>query len=148
MEPLPEAATSKTIFVLSLELGVRNETVLAVMREMGLEADNLSISIDPEIQESIVERMVEKGVIAARAADAAKRRQITEQPFADDEILAEALGASELGYSEARIPPQILQQTSIAEKPSLFQRLFGKKKEIAQSLKEYDVSEEGTAKPL
>ena len=142
MEPLPEAATSKTIFVLSLELGVRNETVLAVMREMGLEADNLSISINPEIQESIVERMVEKGVIAARAADAAKRRQITEQPFADDEILAEALGASELGYSEARIPPQILQQTSIAEKPSLFQRLFGKKKEIAQSLKEYDVSEE------
>ncbi len=137
-----EIEQTKTALDLALELGLRSETVVQSLQKLGLEADNASVSIDPDMEEMVVEQMVADGVAPSSLSKGKGRRQRSDDPLVDDELLTEALGASESGFSESQIPRQLLVESRFAEKPSLFQRLFKKKKDLAKTLKKSETSEE------
>ncbi|RJP19893.1 MAG: hypothetical protein C4527_26205 [Candidatus Omnitrophota bacterium] len=134
--------SGKTALELALELGVRSETVLQVLRRLGLKADSAVSPIDGEMEEMIVDQMIADGLVPVRLAKGKGRRILSQEPLVDDDLLTEALGASEAGFSESRIPRQLLIESRFAEKPSFFGRFFHKKNDLARTLKESETTEE------
>ncbi|MFH1738889.1 MAG: tetratricopeptide repeat protein [bacterium] len=118
-----QAFGENTVLDLALRLGVRTQAVLDTLNSMGLEIDDPTAPLDPQIEETVIGRMVESGQVAKRALKKAKKRRHAQDPIADDTILKEALGASQVGYSEAAIPRQVAHLVT-EEKPSLLER-FG-----------------------
>ena len=134
MSPPKKGKPRKSILDLALELGVRTDVVLQSMRDMGLSADESS-RVDVDEEAALVDRMIEGGAISSSLSKGKGRRKLSEEPIVDDDLLTEALGASENGFSDANIPRQI-QFESGFEKKSFFQKFFGKKKDIVSSLKD------------
>lgn len=130
----------KSVLNLALELGVRTETVLQAMRDMGLSADEWT-TFDADEESTIIEHMVINGAVSSSLAKGKRRRKPTEEPIVDDDLLTEALGSSENGFSDSNIPRQI-QFESGFEKKSLMQKWFGKKNDIAISLKKNPFDED------
>ncbi len=58
----------------------------------------------------------------------------------NDDLLKEAMGASEKGFNESSIPRQIQLESSF-DQPGFFGRLFGKKNNLAKSLTDQPLSE-------
>ncbi|MBD3266405.1 tetratricopeptide repeat protein [bacterium] len=134
--------TVKSVLDLALELGVRTDTVLQAMQQLGYGSALPTDPLEPGLEQSLVDRLVDDGVISTSLQNGKGRRKRTGQPIANDDIVTEALGASETGFKESQIPRQITFETSFAEKPSLFQRWFGKKQNLVGSLKERNLSAE------
>lgn len=135
-------SASKTVLELALELGVRAQRLVEAMRDIGLEADGVDAVVDPDIESTLIEQMVDQGALPSDLLKGKGRRALTDEPIADDDLVKEALGASESGFSEARIPKRIQLESSFEEKPSLFQRWFGKKNALAKKLKNQEYSPE------
>lgn len=137
----PKKGTSKKpILDLALELGVRTDAILQSMRDMGLKADE-STSLDSDQESVLIDHMIESGAVTTNLVKGKGRRKLSSEPVVDDNLLLEALGAGESGFSNANIPRQI-QFESGFEKKSLWQKWFGKKKDIAASLQENPLTEE------
>ncbi len=95
----------KTVLDLAIELGTQTETVLGVMRQMGLEGHDPTAVIDPELEGRLVQRMAESGRVPKRALK--KRRRRPGGLGVDRNILASALGATERGFREDSVPEDI-----------------------------------------
>ena len=134
------SADKKPILDLALELGVRTETLQQAMQDMGLSAD-AAASFDADEEAVLIEQLVSTGVVAENLIKGKGRRKLSDEPVIDDDILTEALGASESGFSDENVPRQILFESSFEKKPFL-QRLFSKKKDIVNSLAESSFSPE------
>jgi tetratricopeptide (TPR) repeat protein len=134
--------SSKTVLDLALELGIRSQTVVQTLEKMGMNALSPTDSIDPALEKSLLDQMVGEGKISSALLKGKGRRKPSQDPIADDNLITEALGASESGFNEAFIPKQVTFESSFAEKPSLLKRLFGKKQDIASALKNQDISED------
>ncbi|MBD3266406.1 hypothetical protein GF373_07025, partial [bacterium] len=132
--------TPKTVLDLALELGVRTDTVIQAMQRLGLETIQPTEQLDAGLEQSLVNQLVEDGLVSSSLQKGKGRRKRTEEPLVNDDIVTEALGASEGGFNESKIPRQITFESSFAEKPSLFQRFFGKKQNLVDSLKEQNLS--------
>lgn len=132
--------SEKTILDVALELGVRSETVLEAVQAIGLEAEGLDMSIDSELESMVVNHLVSEGSLPEKVAKGRGRRKRSDEPLADDDLITEALGASKDGFSQSQIPRQIVLESSFDESKSWFSRLFGKKKNLANSLKEHAYS--------
>ncbi len=61
MDTTLASGKSKSVLQLALELGVRGETLLQTMKHMGLEAEGTDSPIDPGLEDSIIEQMVDDG---------------------------------------------------------------------------------------
>ncbi len=142
MSPAVGVDEGKTALDLALELGVRSETVVHTLQKLGLEGDGGDAAIDPEMEEMLVDQMVTDGLVPPSLSKGKNRRKRSSEPFVDDDLLTEALGASETGFSESHIPRQLLVESRFSEQPSLWQRLFKKKKDLVRTLKENLPSED------
>ncbi|MBN2327590.1 MAG: hypothetical protein JXR73_10590, partial [Candidatus Omnitrophica bacterium] len=128
----------KSILDFSLQLGVRTEAVLQAMRDMGLSADESS-EIGADEKSVILDRMIENGAISSCSSKKIKPRKLSGQSAVPDDLLIEALGASENGFSDAYIPRQVLFEQNLNTK-SLFQKWFGPKNQLASSIKDKSLS--------
>ena len=126
---------SKTALELALELGVRAETVLRAMKSAGYDVDDPMTEVDSLLEQRLVEEMVDHGELPQSMVSGKGRRQITDDPFVDDEAVTQALGASSSGFSESNIPRQITLESSFDKPPSIFSRMFSKAKNLARTLK-------------
>ena len=117
-----QALGENTVLDLALRLGVRTQVVLDTLNSLGLEIDDPTAPLDPQIEETVVDRMVESGLVAKRVLKRARKRRRVQEPIADDMILKEALGASQVGYSDEAIPRQVSHLVA-EEKPSLLERV-------------------------
>lgn len=137
----PVAEKNRTVLDLALELGVRSDAVLRAMNQIGASADDAASTIDPSLVSDVVQQLVQDGLVTSKLGKGKGRRKLTGEPIVDDEIMKEALGAGESGFSPSRIPRKILLEEEF-EEPSFFQKWFGKKNVIARSLKEQDIDED------
>lgn len=125
----------KTVIDLARELGVRTEILLDTLEKIGA-PDESAYEIGPALEQSLIEQMAADGIVAAALRQGKKVRKVTEGPVVDDEILLEALGAGENGFSDAHIPAEILRAAVPQAKPSILQRWFGRPRNLAAALKE------------
>lgn len=107
----------KTVIDLARELGVRTEILLDTLEKIGA-PDESAYEIGPALEQSLIEQMAADGIVAAALRQGKKVRKVTEGPVVDDEILLEALGAGENGFSDAHIPAEILRAAVPQAKPS------------------------------
>lgn len=136
------AHSSKTVLDLALELGVRRETVLSTLQKMGLAVDPVMESIGPGVEKELIQQMVSDGLVSSALQKGKGRRKITGQPLVDDDLVTEALASSESGFNRSKIPHQITFESSFAEKPSFLKRLFGKKNNLVNTIREQEFSED------
>lgn len=140
MDPFAEL-TSKSVLEIAGELGVRSSSVQKALQELGVTIDDPTSPIDPDLEEVLIEHLIDQGTVPSKF----KRPKRNEyEPVISDDLLLEALGAGEDGFSEQRIPRQLRVESGFVDKPSWFERFFGKKKErdLVRSLKEYERSNE------
>ena len=136
------AHSSKTVLDLALELGVRRETVLSTLQKMGLAVDPVMESIGPGVEKELLQQMVSDGLVPTALQKGKGRRKKTSQPLVDDDLVTEALASSESGFNRSKIPHQITFESSFEEKPSFFKRLFGKKNNLVNTIRNQDFSED------
>ncbi len=117
-----ETRGESTVLDLATRLGVRSQVVMDTLSSLGLEVDDPTAPLDPQVEERLVDQMVESGQVASRARKKAKKRRSSQQPLADDMILQEALGASESGFSRGSVPQEVAHMMP-EEKPSFLERL-------------------------
>lgn len=134
MDPLEEQS-SKSILQIAGELGVRSNSVQKALRELGVNVDDPSSPVDPDLEDVLIDHLIDQGTVPSKFK---RKTKDSDEPFMSDDLLLEAMGAGEDGFSEERIPRQMRVESGFAEKPSWFERFFGKKKEneVVRSLRE------------
>lgn len=142
MDPNTSGGTSKSALDLAVELGVRTQTILAGLQSLGIDAENASETVDSDVESMLVDHLIQQGQISSKLKGGKGRRSKSDDPVVDDDILTEALGASETGFQQSRIPRQFSIESEFEESPSFFQRWFGKKKNLARNLKEHALSDD------
>ncbi len=142
MDPNTSGGTSKSALDLAVELGVRTQTILGGLQSLGIDAENASETVDSDVESMLVDHLIQQGQISSKLKGGKGRRSKSDDPVVDDDILTEALGASETGFQQSRIPRQFSIESDFEESPSFFQRWFGKKKNLARNLKEHALSDE------
>lgn len=138
MDPFAEF-TSKSVLEIAGELGVRSASVQKALVELGVHIDDPSSLVDPDLEEVLIEHLIDQGTVPSKFK---RPKHVENEPFVSDDLVLEALGAGEDGFSEQRIPRQLRVESGFTEKPSWFEKLFGKKKEndVVRSLKEVERS--------
>ncbi len=134
--------SEKTALELALELGIRSDTVVEGLRKMGLDAQDATDTIDTDTESMLVSQLADEGAISSKLAKGKGRRKPSEDPYVDDDLLTQALGASATGFQESQIPRQITLESGFEKQPNFFQRLFGKTKNLANNLKKNPLSDE------
>ncbi|MFB3788071.1 MAG: tetratricopeptide repeat protein [bacterium] len=125
----------KTVIDLARQLGIRTEILFHTLERMGIPQES-AYEIDPALEQGLIEQMAADGIVSAALGQGKKIRKATEAPVVDDDLLLEALGASEAGFSDAHIPSDILLEAAPSSKPSFFHRWFGRPRNLAAALKE------------
>ncbi len=140
MDPFAETS-SKSVLEIAGELGVRSNSVLKALKDLGVSADDPSTPVDPDLEDVLVDHLINQGAVPSKFK---RPKQVTGEPFMSDALLFEAMGAGEDGFSETRIPRQLRVESGFAEEPSWFNRLFGQKREtdVVRSLRESPKTDE------
>ncbi len=130
----------KTVLDLARELGIRTETVIHALQRLGV-PESLQ-EINPALEQQLIEQMAADGAISAALSRGTKRRPAKDRVLANDEILLEALGAGEIGFSREEIPPAVRRLLDSLPKPSRFRRWWGRSHPLTTALVQNPLSPE------